>query len=148
MGFNYGFGMDLFGTLEQIQKPPFWFEGCRFKGIDKKMTEIPETIKEDNWRLFEQAMSPDPSIAAQYSLKLVTHLQVTMEIGEITEYNGLLIQAKNKAREALAQYSADTEIGHEGYSLQTVSEVVGLIGILLYDDRFTTRDKNAFTGRG
>lgn len=111
------------------------------------MIDIPETIKEDNWRLFEQAMSPDPSIAAQYSLKLVTHLKVTMKIGGITAYDTLLTKAENKAREALAQYSADTEVGHEGYSLQTVSEVVELIGVLLYDERFSARDKNAFTGR-
>ena len=114
------------------------------------MTEkvIPDGLKIDTWRLFEQAMSPDPAFATQYAVKTVTFLKIAMKIGGITEYDTLLNDALVKARMALFQYTSDPEPGHEGESLQTVSEAMGMVGDLLYDDRFTIREKNAFSTIG
>jgi len=109
--------------------------------------KLPDAIKEDNWRLFEQAESSDPAIASQFSVKWITHLQITMEMAGITEYNTLLVKALEKARISLASYTDISDVQHEGKSLQEVSEVVKMAGHLMYDDRFAMRDKHAFTGR-
>jgi len=113
------------------------------------MNDIPEEIKSDAWKLFEMAMSPDPAIAAQYAIKWITHLQIIMDIAGINEYDTELTQALNVANEAMAKYTADrNQPGHEGESLMLVSQAIGKVGKLAYDERFSTRDKNAFTGLG
>jgi hypothetical protein len=109
--------------------------------------KLPDSIKEDNWKLFDQAESPDPSIAAQYAVKWITHLQITMEMAGITEFNPMLNRALEKARISLASYTDITDVQHEGKSLQEVSEVIRMAGYLMYDDRFSIRDKHGFTGR-
>jgi hypothetical protein len=113
------------------------------------MTEkdVPDAIKEDNWRLFEQAMSPDPAVGPQYCVKMVTHLMLTMKIAGITEYDQLLKEALEKSRMALAAYVDTEQAWHEGEAIQTSSEAIAMFGHLLYDERFSTRDKHAFTGR-
>lgn len=110
--------------------------------------ELPESIKDDTWILFEQAMSPDPAIAAQYAVKLVTHLRVSMKMIGETSHEKILISALNTARLALSQYAQDTKPGHEGESLQTVSECIEIIGPLIYDpdEKYCKRNKHAFTG--
>ena len=110
--------------------------------------KIPESIKEDNWRLFEQAMSPDPAVGPQYCIKSVTHLMLTMKIAGITDYDTLLVGALEKSRLALAAYVDTSEPTHEGEAIQTASEAISMFGYLLYDEHFSTRDKHAFTGRG
>jgi hypothetical protein len=112
--------------------------------------DIPDTIKEDNWRLYEQAMSPDPAIGPQYAVKLVNHLITTMKMGGIIDYDTDLDDALKLSKEALARYAADTHAGHEGEALMLTSDAMQKIGHIIYDkeERFAKRDKYAFTGKG
>lgn len=112
------------------------------------MTDVPDGIKIDCWRLFEQAESPDPAYAAQYSIKWCVHLRMIMKISGIKEYDALLVQALEKARISLASYTDIMDTQHEGKALQEVSEVIDQIGFLMYDDRFAIREKTAFTTIG
>jgi len=107
------------------------------------MPEVPESLKTHNWTLYEYAMSADPSISCQYVGKLVTSLQITMNIADIHEFDEMLQHETLGARRAWKEYND----GMVGRAMQTVMVVITNIGILLYDKRFATTQAKAFTGR-
>lgn len=104
---------------------------------------VPEALKINNWTLYEQAMSADPSIACQYIIKLCVSLQTTMSMAEVNDYNELLRYETLGARRAWREYND----GQSGRAMQTVTVVLTKIGKLLYDERFAIAQKKAFTGR-
>jgi hypothetical protein len=107
------------------------------------MIEVPETLKTHNWTLYEQAMAADPVIACQFIVKLLTSLQITTNIAEIHEFDGLLDHEMLGARRAWKEYN-DRQ---PGQAMQTVSVVLSHVGFLLYDERFAIAKAQAFTGR-
>jgi len=107
--------------------------------------DVPNELKLHNWTLYEEAMSADPSIATQYTVKLLTSLQITMDIAENHDYDALLTHETLGARRAWKEYAFDQDPGR---AMQTVSVVLKTVGKLLYDKRFATAKSTAFQGRG
>lgn len=109
------------------------------------MADVPNELKLNNWTLYEQAMSADPSIACQYVGKLLVSLQVTMDIAEIHDYDEVLAHETLGARRAWKEYTADN---NPGRAMQTVTVVLAKVGKYLYDKRFASPQAKAFQGRG
>ena len=107
------------------------------------MTEVPDSLKTHNWTLYEQSMSADPAIACQFVGKLLTSLQITMNIADIQDYDEILSYEMLGARRAWKEYTD----GQPGRGMQTVTVVLSKIGKLVYDERFAKAQAKAFTGR-
>ena len=105
------------------------------------MAEVPNELKQNIWALYELATSADPAIAAQYVVRLISHLQIAMKVSEVTEYDDLLIRNMLLARRAWFEYS---ELRKPGLAMQTTSVVTTEVGHLVYDKRFSVARGAAF----
>ena len=105
------------------------------------MPEVPMELKTNIWTLYELATSADPSIAAQYVVRLVSHLQIAMQISETNEYDALLHRNMLLARRAWFEY---TELRNPGLAMQTTAVVTTEVGRLVYDKRFSVAKGAAF----
>lgn len=109
------------------------------------MSDIPTELKENTWALYELATSADPAIAAQYVVRLVSHLQIAMKMGGITEYDEILNRNMLLARRAWFEYS---ELRNPGLAMQTTTVVTTEVGHLVYDKRFSVAKQVSFTPSG
>lgn len=106
------------------------------------MAEVPNELKQNIWALYELATSADPAIAAQYVVRLISHLQIAMKISEITDHDVLLNRNMLLARRAWFEYS---ELRNPGLAMQTTSVVTTEVGHLVYDKRFSVAKGAAFS---
>lgn len=107
------------------------------------MSVAPASLKLHNWALYEQSMSPDPSISCQFVGKLIASLITTMKICDVHEYDAMLAYEMLGARRAWKEYND----GSPGSGMQTVTEVLSKIGHILYNEDYATASTKAFTGR-
>jgi hypothetical protein len=105
------------------------------------MPEVPNELKQNIWALYELATAGDPAIAAQYVVRLISHLQIAMKISEVKEYDSLLIRNMLLARRAWFEYS---ESRNPGLAMQTTTVVTTEVGHLVYDKRFSVAKQSAF----
>ena len=105
------------------------------------MAEVPMELKTNVWTLYELATSADPAIAAQYVVRLVSHLQIAMRMCEVTDYDALLTRNMQLARRAWFEYS---ELRNPGLAMQTTNVVTTEVGHLVYDKRFSVAKGAAF----
>ena len=105
------------------------------------MPDVPNELKQNIWALYELSTAGDPAIAAQYVVRLVSHLQIAMKMAELTEYDELLNRNMLLARRAWFEYS---ELRKPGLAMQTTTVVTTEVGHLVYDKRFSVAKQVTF----
>lgn len=104
--------------------------------------EVSSVHKQNNWMLYEHAMSPDPALASQYVGKLLGSLESAARIAGITEYDPLFNMYREPAKDAWRQYAQ----GQPGKSMETVHYILGGITAIVYDQRISAAKASGFSG--
>lgn len=122
---------------------------------------IPERLKADNWAFHRMARSDDPAYRCQNIGNLVDNLIATVNVAELDEFeinHSVTIDGKSRFYKTLGEYLKYQIIGANlswnlysqgktGEAVEVAKAVLRDVLFLVYDDRFTTSQKDSFIGR-
>jgi len=106
------------------------------------MAEISEDMKRDNWAFFVLARSSDPSIMIPNTRKLVSNLIASMTIANEKGCDGILIKCLNRANDAWAKFSRDSDWGAATQDCETILDQITPI---VYDPRWAICQPGSFS---
>lgn len=105
--------------------------------------EVSNELKQNNWALYELAMSPDPALASQFVGKLLGSLEAAARMSGITEYDVVFHTYGPLAKRAWFEYS---EKNNPGMAMQTVNVILAGITHIVYDRRVSAAKASGFSG--
>lgn len=104
--------------------------------------EVSNEHKQNNWALYELAMSPDPALASQFVGKLLGSLESAAHMCGITEYATLFNMYKEPSKTAWRYYAS----GDPGKAMEMVNNILGGITPIVYDRRISAAKASGFSG--
>lgn len=105
------------------------------------MTDVPTTMKRDNWILFRLARSHDPSLKIFNTRELVSALINTMYLIGEHKYDDLLVESKVVASMAMMVYEEDKK---NVDAVLKCENILDKIGFILYDKTYSSPEAGGF----
>lgn len=129
--------------------------------IPDPKSAIPEQLKNDNWAFHRLARSDDPAYRCQNIGNLVDNLITTIDKADLldVEINQVVIASgTSKTFRTLGDFLNFQVLGANlswnlysqgktGEAVEVAKAVLRSVLFLVYDNRFTTSQKDSFTGR-
>jgi hypothetical protein len=111
---------------------------------------VPDKAKEYNGFLFAKSFSEDPAYKCENIPHLIVNLKTTMTIAGLLDIPfdkstlGDWLDYQQKGANTSANFYSQ---GKTGQAVEIANGVLGQVGFLMYDDRFTVISKMTFEGR-